>query len=75
MGRKRNPARLDSFYNELKWLHKKYTPDLRFIQLLDELEVWSPRDLYYIEEDEFLELLKDFLTWKRNDDTDTKQCF
>lgn len=55
----RNPERLDAFYDELKRIHKTYFPDWRFGQLVENLRSFSRAgDLFYYEEDKFLELLK-----------------
>lgn len=55
----RNPERLDTFYDELKRIHKTYFPDWRFGQLVENLRSFSRAgDLFYYEEENFLELLK-----------------
>ena len=54
----RNPERLDTFYDELKRIHKTYFPDWRFGQLVENLRRFSRAgDLFYYEEENFLELL------------------
>ena len=55
----RDPNRLDAFYDELKELHKRYCPDLRFGQLV--IDIASTRDPYYWEEDRFMDEFKKFL--------------
>ena len=54
----RNPDRLDSFYNELKNIHKNQFPDWRFGQLILNFLSWHynifKTDGFYIEEKEFL---------------------
>lgn len=60
----RNPDRLDSFYDEVKKIHKRYFPDWRFGQLFYNFSVWvsekKGRDLFYPEENVTLAYLKEF---------------
>ena len=60
----RNPDRLDEFYKTLCALHKKYTPDYRFGQLMSNFFGWLYQekkvDLFFPEEDKMLEYLKEF---------------
>ena len=62
-----NPDRLDGFYDELKKLHK-IVPDLRFGQIIEKFSAWyywkckeNKTDIYYLEDDVFLEKFKEFL--------------
>jgi len=58
----RNPERLDTFYDELKEIHKKYFPDWRFGQFIENIRRMSRAgDLFYYEEDKFLELVKSII--------------
>jgi len=58
----RNPERLDTFYDELKEIHKKYFPDWRFGQFIENIRrMTRANDLFYYEEDSFLELVKSFI--------------
>lgn len=61
----RNPDRLDSFYDELKKIHKDHFPDWRFGQLMYNFMVWlnntRSNDGYYYEEDKMLEILKTYV--------------
>lgn len=68
----RNPDRLDSFYDELKKIHKKSFPDMRFGQLmmnfLGFVNSTKKRDPFFPEEDEMLKLFKEYtnsLLYKR----------
>lgn len=61
----RDPNRLDSFYNELKKIHKENFPDWRFGQLFFNLQQWSGSDFFYIEEDEYLNYLKQFIQYNK----------
>lgn len=60
----RDKARLDSFYNDFKEIHKKF-PDWRFGQLIINFQRWCNSvkripDIFYLEEDECLTLLKEY---------------
>lgn len=61
----RDPNRLDDFYKKLKNYHKKYFPDMRFIQLIHNFLTWHYQeyktDGFYIEEDECLKRFKKFI--------------
>lgn len=68
----RDIDRLDNFYNNLKELHKQL-PDWRFGQFIMNFFSWYyqkyKRDCFYIEEDEMLKYIKEFIndiTWKLN---------
>lgn len=60
----RNPDRLDSFYDEVKKIHKQHFPDWRFGQLFYNFSVWvyekKGRDLFFPEENVTLAYLKEF---------------
>lgn len=56
--RMRDINRIDNFLNEIGKIWKKY-PDLRFAQFITNLTMYRT-DLYYVEEDEFLSILKEF---------------
>jgi len=60
----RNPNRLDDFYNELKRIHKKSFPDMRFGQLMSNFFGWlyseKKRDCFFPEEDEMIEYLREY---------------
>lgn len=64
----RNVNRLDGFYNYLKTIHKKYFSDWRFGQLIVNIERWYGRDIFYLEEEDFLQLLDSFVrTFKKGE--------
>lgn len=54
----RDPNRLDKFYDEIKEIHKKSFPDLRFGQLWSNFFGWlfseKSRDPFFPEEDELI---------------------
>lgn len=64
----RDPNRLDSFYEELKNLHKEHQPDIRFGQLCSNFFGWIYQnkgcDFFFIEEDEMLKLFKEYFNDK-----------
>lgn len=58
----RDPERLGLFYEKMWALHMQF-PDWRFTQLMDNFCWWYDDDmnrLFYIEDDEFIDLLTDF---------------
>ncbi len=61
----RDPDRLDTFYDELKNLHKEYFPDLRFLQLMMDYIGWIINiknvDPFYKEEEQCLELFNEYI--------------
>ena len=68
----RKVERLDKFYDELKEIHKKSFPDMRFGQLmmnfLGFVNSTKKRDPFFPEEDEMLKLFKEYtnsLLYKR----------
>lgn len=64
----RDEKRIFPFMNEIATLWQTYFPDWRFGQLMSVFENWanwatadtSTLDLFYVEEDRFLELFKEF---------------
>ena len=75
----RNLDRLDIFYDELKKIHKEYFPDWRFGQWCSNFFGWlgseKKVDLFFPEEDEMLEYVKEYvrvLTGKVLDKTEIK---
>ena len=62
----RDPSRLYYFYNELMRVHMENFPDMRFGQFICNFEAWlliekNMRDIFYIEEDEILLLMNEFI--------------
>ena len=60
----RKVERLDKFYDELKEIHKKSFPDMRFGQLmmnfLGFVNSTKKRDPFFPEENEMVELFKEY---------------
>lgn len=71
MGIVRDPNRLDSFYDTVKMVHKKYYPDLRFGQLMDSFRYWlevkRSVDIFYAEEKQLMYLIVDFVSESKKD--------
>lgn len=62
----RDPNRLYNFYNELMRIHMENFPDMRFGQLVCNLERWLQinkkiNDIFYIEENAMLRYLDEFV--------------
>ena len=62
----RDTNRLYPFYNKLMEIHMTYFPDLRFGQLIMNIQEYHSRnhdgaDIFYLEEDEMVKLLKDYV--------------
>ena len=55
----RSPERIDPFLQNLAKLWKKY-PDLRFGQLISNITATSKVDPFFLEEDQFEKLMKEF---------------
>ena len=67
----RDINRLDNFYNELKNIHKKF-PDWRFGQLIINFQRWCNTvkkisDIFYLEEDECIFLLREYIADIQNE--------
>lgn len=61
----KDEKRIYPFINEIATLWQTYFPDWRFGQMMNVFENWvrtnfGYKDLFYIEEDRFLELFKEF---------------
>ena len=61
----RDANRLDSFYDNLKNIHKNYIPDWRFGQFIMNFMSWYytkyKRDCFYIEEDKMIKYIEEFI--------------
>lgn len=61
----RDAYRIDGFMDCVGELWKAYAPDMRFGQLMISFNAWHEqhyhRDIFYLEEDELLMRLKEFL--------------
>lgn len=66
----RNPERLNSFYDELKRIHKTYFPDWRFMQFIINYQRWQEthyhNDGFHLEEDAAMERIKEYIEWLKN---------
>ena len=56
----RDSDRLDTFYTQLKLIHQKYCPDWRFMQLVCNIQSYFFSDMFYCEEDKFLDKIKEY---------------
>ena len=67
----RDPNRLNNFYQELKNIHKKNFPDLRFGQFIHNFNIWFlniyGKDYFYLEDDEILSYIKKFTKEMKGD--------
>lgn len=61
----RDKYRLYKFYEELREIHMKYFPDWRFSQMISNVltdwEVETGRDFFFLEEDEMIQIFKDYV--------------
>ena len=61
----RNPDRLEQIYDIVLTLHKKYFPDWRIMQLMNNFFMWHynkyKTDGYYLEDIEFIAKFKNFV--------------
>ena len=61
----RDINRLDKFYDELKEIHKKNFPDWRFGQMINNIlgdwQAKTKRDIFFPEEDEMIQIFKDYI--------------
>lgn len=56
----RGANRIDKFLEQLGKLWKEKVPDWRFMQLICNLQSFCGSDMFYMEEDRFLEHLNNF---------------
>ena len=67
----RNPDRLDSFYDELKKIHKEKVPDWRvgqlFMNVLGQMAS-EGRDPFFPEEDEMIEYFRKYFGMEDSDE-------
>lgn len=57
----RDPNRLYFLYDRLRTVHMEQFPDWRFGQFIFNFLDWYKKDLFYLEDDKFLELLDRFV--------------
>lgn len=63
----RDPNRLDDFYEKLKKIHKEKVPDWRFGQLISNFVSWYGKDIFYLEENQFMSKLNEFFESIKNE--------
>lgn len=56
----RDPERLQFYYDRLEELHKQYCPDWRISQFLMNFLQWFGMDPYYLEDNRFIEKVKEY---------------
>lgn len=64
----RDASRLDKFYDDLKFYHKKYLPDIRFGQLIYIIDAFIKKkgyDTFYAEDAIMLEFIREFFEEKK----------
>lgn len=64
----RKPERIDKFCNELAAIWKEKVPDWRFGQLIVNVLNSLPRDPFFYEEDEMIEVFRKYFTPKHNEE-------
>lgn len=62
----REIKRIDSFTNEINQIWKDNFPDWRFGQLMVNFMSWYGTDIFYLEEDKFLEIFNQFVKEIKN---------
>ena len=70
----RDSKRLDSFYDKLKELHKQI-PDIRFGQLICNLQRSEGNDLFYYEEDRLLKAIEKHIHERLGEGTGEQQPY
>lgn len=64
----RDVNRLYKFYDELRDIHMTYFPDWRFgqmvVNVLSEWQSQEDRDVFYLEEDEIIQIFRDYVKEK-----------
>ena len=68
----RDINRLDKFYDELKEIHKKYFGQWRFgqmiVNVLADWQAKTKRDIFFPEEDEMIQIFRDYVSKERADE-------
>lgn len=57
----RKTDRIEPFLDKFGQVWKENFPDMRFGQLINNLQRFAGNDLFYLEEDKFIELLEKFV--------------
>lgn len=69
----RDINRIPKTLNRIGILWSEYLPDIRLGQFMNILQGWSGNDLFYLEEDELIELMVDFIAEKTSSEEMTRQ--
>ncbi len=64
----RKPERIDTFCAELAKIWKENVPEWRFGQLMVNVLNSLPRDPFYYEEDEMIQVFRDYFTPDKKDE-------
>ena len=66
----RDPERIKPLLDEIGELWKQKCPDLRFMQLIENFQSYTLRDCFYMEDDEFIQIFRDFMKrfWEVDND-------
>ena len=54
----RDPNRLYDFYDQMRKMHMKHAPDLRFAQMM--VNVFGTADIFYLEEEDVIKAVKEY---------------
>lgn len=60
----RDVNRIEPFMNELVNIWKEQCPDWRFFQLISNIQYYYGNDLFYIEENKAIEIIKNYFNIK-----------
>ena len=60
----RDIERIQPLLTEFGKIWKKYFPDMRFMQAIDNFQSWLGNDGFYIEDDELIERFREFAELK-----------
>ena len=61
----RDIKRIEKFLKIIQVYWEKYVPDWRFMQLISNLQSYCGSDMFYCEEDKFIEILKNYFENER----------
>lgn len=57
----RDKERINLFLEKVEKIWKEHFPDWRFMQLINNLQHYADNDMFYLEEDSFLDVLENFV--------------
>lgn len=57
----RDKERINSFLEKVGKIWEEHFPDWRFMQLINNLQHYADNDMYYLEEESFLDILENFV--------------